>query len=64
VRRVAGFLGMALGPSGRPNEPIGVIWMALALVAAAFTGAALGLLWHWSGLGGDEPAAEASQSAD
>jgi len=55
---------MALGPSGRPNEPIGVIWMALALVAAAFTGAALGLLWHWSGLGGDEPAAEASQSAD
>ena len=51
---------MSLGHPGRPNEPLGVIWMALALVAAAFVGAALGLLWHWSGLGSDEPAAEAS----
>jgi len=53
---------MALGPSGRPNEPIGVIWMALALVAAAFLGGALGLLWHWSGLGDDKPAAETTSS--
>ena len=55
---------MALGPSGKPNEPLGVIWMALALAAAAFTGAALGMLWHWSGLGDDEPVAEASERAD
>jgi hypothetical protein len=35
--------------------------MALALLLAAFLGAALGLLWHASGLGGDdEPAQEAA----
>jgi hypothetical protein len=45
---------MALGPSGRRNEPLNVIGMALALVLAAFLGAALGLIWHASGLGGDE----------
>ena len=51
---------MALGPSGRRNEPLNVIGMALALVLAAFVGAALGLIWHASGLGGEEePAAEA-----
>jgi uncharacterized protein involved in exopolysaccharide biosynthesis len=55
---------MAFGPPGRPNEPIGVIWMALALVLAAFVGASLGLLWHWSGLGDDEPAAEANAGED
>jgi hypothetical protein len=55
---------MALGPSGRLNEPLGVIWMALALVLAAFTGAALGLLWHWSGLGDEEPATEATAAED
>ena len=55
---------MALGPSGRPNEPLGVIWMALALFAAAFVGAALGLLWHWSGLGDDEPAAQSVPAED
>jgi len=45
---------MPLGPSGRRNEPLNVLWMAGALVLAAFLGAAVGLLWHWSGLGGDE----------
>ncbi len=51
---------MALGPSGRRNEPLNVIWMAAALVLAAILGAALGLIWHASGLGGEEePAAEA-----
>ena len=53
---------MALGPSGKPNEPLGVIWMALALAAAAIVGAALGLLWDWSGLGGDESTSEATSS--
>ena len=55
---------MSLGHPGRPNEPLGVIWMALALALAAFVGAALGLLWHWSGLGEDEPVAEASAGED
>jgi hypothetical protein len=50
---------MALGPSGRRNEPLHVFWMALALVAAAFLGAALGLLWHWAGFGD-----ETEQAAD
>lgn len=44
---------MGLGPSGRRNDPLNVIAMALALVLAAFLGAALGLLWHASGLGDD-----------
>ncbi len=49
---------MPLGPSGRRNEPLNVIWMALALVGAATVGAAAGLIWHASGLGGEEePAA-------
>ena len=50
---------MALGPSGRRNEPLNVIPMALALVLAAFLGGALGLLWHASGLGEDGEAAAA-----
>ena len=45
---------MALGPSGRRNEPLNVFMMAGALVLAAFLGAALGLVWHASGLGDDE----------
>lgn len=50
---------MPLGPSGRRNEPLNVIAMALALVLAAFVGAALGLAWHSLGSGEDEvPAAE------
>ena len=45
---------MALGPSGRPNEPIGVIWMALALLAAAIIGAALdaGAIEIWTDVDG------------
>jgi len=51
---------MALGPSGRRSEPLNVIGMALALVLAAFVGAALGLIWHASGLGEeDSPAVSA-----
>jgi len=50
--RRAGIFIMGLGPSGRRNDPLNVIAMALALVLAAFLGAALGLLWHASGLGG------------
>ena len=54
---------MALGPSGRRNEPLNVIAMALALVLAAFLGAALGLIWHASGLGDSAEEAPASQRA-
>ena len=42
---------MAIGPPGRRPDPINAIWMALALVLAAFVGAALGLLWHAAGFG-------------
>ena len=45
---------MSLGPPTRRNEPIYVIPMALALVFAAFLGAALGLVWQSAGFGGDE----------
>lgn len=45
---------MPLGPSGRRNEPLNVIAMALALAFAAFLGAAAGLIWHASGFGGEE----------
>jgi len=37
---------MAIGPPGRPRDPIHVIPMALALALAAFAGGALGLIWH------------------
>ena len=51
---------MPLGPSGRRNEPLHVVPMALALVLAAFLGAALGLVWQSAGFGGDdEPKAPA-----
>ena len=45
---------MSLGPSGRPNDPLHVIAMALALVFAAFLGAALGLVWQSAGFGGED----------
>jgi hypothetical protein len=41
---------------------LNVIAMALALVLAAFLGAALGLIWHASGFGEDEPAASAAKA--
>ena len=51
---------MALGSSGRHNDPLYVIPMALALVLAAFLGAALGLVWQSAGFGAaDQPAAAA-----
>ena len=53
---------MALGPPGRRNEPLYVVPMALALVLAAFLGAALGLVWQSAGFGADA-AAEAPPKA-
>ena len=38
---------MPLGPSSRPQEPLHVVGMALALALAAFAGGALGLVWNW-----------------
>ena len=55
---------MALGPSGRRNEPLNVIPMALALVLAAFLGGALGLVWHAAGFGGEEEPQEAAAPAE
>lgn len=43
---------MAIGGPRKRREPLNIWLMALALVAAAFTGAALGLVWQSSGLGG------------
>jgi hypothetical protein len=48
---------MQLGPSNRRNEPLYVIRMALALVLAAFLGAALGLVWQSAGFGEKDEAA-------
>ena len=47
---------------GKPR--LGVRRMALALVLAAFLGGALGLVWHSSGLGGDEPADSAASAVE
>jgi len=55
---------MALGPSGRRDEPLNVIAMALALVLAAFLGAAVGLIWHASGFGDEEAAAGSEQASE
>jgi hypothetical protein len=57
-------LRMALGQSGRRNEPLYVVRMALALVFAAFLGAALGLVWQSIGFGSAErPEGEVSAKA-
>jgi len=45
---------VAISSPGRRQEPIHVLPMAAALVLAAFTGGALGLVWQSAGLGGDE----------
>jgi hypothetical protein len=45
---------MSLGPPSRRNEPLFVVPMALALVLAAFLGAALGLVWQSAGFGAEE----------
>jgi len=39
---------MPIGPSSRPQEPLHIFAMALALTLAAFTGGALGVLWQWA----------------
>ena len=54
---------MSLGPSGRRNEPLHVGWMALALVLAAFLGAALGLIWQSVGFGSDDTAETSATAA-
>jgi len=45
--------------TGPRREPLGVVWMAAALIAAAFLGAALGLVWQSAGFGETEVEAEA-----
>lgn len=49
---------MAFTQPGRRQEPLHVIPMALLLVLAAFTGAALGLIWQSAGIGGDRAPTE------
>lgn len=55
---------MELGPSEPDRAPLGVGWMALALVLAAFSGAALGLVWDYAGFGEDQPQAADVQPGD
>lgn len=47
--------------TGRPR--LGVRWMALALVIAAFLGGGLGLVWQSAGFGDDE-AEQADSTGD
>ena len=51
---------MALGPSGRRDEPLYVVPMALALVLAAALGGAAGVIWQWAGFGGGEDEASSA----
>ena len=55
---------MALGPSGRKQEPLHVFWMALALVLAAALGGALGLVWQAAGFGGEDQQPEPAATPD
>ena len=51
----------------RGERSLGAIWIALALVLAAFLGASLGMIWHSSGLGStsdEEAEAAADQPAE
>lgn len=43
---------MPIGHHNRPQEPLQVFAMALALALAAFLGGAAGIIWNW--LSGDE----------
>ena len=54
---------MPLGAPTRRTEPLYVVPMALALVAAAFTGAAIGLVWQSAGFGGGGEAAAPPKAA-
>lgn len=47
--------------TGKPR--LGVRWMALALIVAAFLGGGLGLVWQSAGFGDDE-AEQADSAAD
>lgn len=45
---------MGLTKPTRRNTPLGVPFMAIGLVIAAFLGAGIGLVWQSSGIGADE----------
>ena len=51
---------MSLTPSGRPREPLHVITMAVALALAAFSGGAIGIVWHK--LAGDQKPADSAKA--
>jgi len=55
---------MILEKTGGKRAGLGAMWMAGALVLAAFTGAALGLVWQSAGLGDDSPKASGSHADD
>jgi hypothetical protein len=54
-------LRMTLGPSNRRDEPLHVVWMALALVLAAALGGAAGVIWQWIGFGSTEEVAPVAE---
>lgn len=45
---------MAFGSGGGGRQPIGAMWMLLALILAAFLGGALGLVWQGASFFDDE----------
>jgi hypothetical protein len=53
---------VAISSPGRRQEPIYVVPMALALVLAAFTGGALGLVWQSAGLSEEDEQASADEA--
>lgn len=55
---------MALGNPPPHKAPLGVLVMAVALVLAAFLGAALGLIWQGSDWFSDQPEEEVLTSQD
>ena len=65
-------MASGLGGPGRRDPPLHVFLMAIALVLAAFAGAAIGLVWQSSGFGdegteaesGEEPANGSASAGD
>jgi hypothetical protein len=55
---------VTLGSPNRRNEPLYVIAMTLALVLAAFLGAALGVVWQSAGLGGADETEVSAKSRE
>lgn len=53
---------MAISSPGRRQEPIHVVPMALALLLAAFTGGALGLVWQSTGLSEEDEQANTDEA--